>query len=273
MGFIMLPLVLPEVIVAISLLVVLMQLGLDSGLWSIILGHTLLCIPFSIAILQGSFSNMDQSLEEAAIDLGETPFSTFRLVTLPLVAPGIVASLLICFTISLDEFIIAFFLSGNAPTLPVYLWGQLRFPARLPMIMALGTILVVLSIVLADRRRNLPPPRPETRGREGQWRVPVRDTSSDHGAGARDHHAGACREVLRRVPRAARHLRRDPAGRVLFAAGPLGLRQDHASARHRGVRGYLGGHHPARRARTWRAWRRTSGPPTSCSSPTPSSRI
>jgi hypothetical protein len=66
MGFIMLPLVLPEVIVAISLLVVLMQLGLESGGWSIILGHTLLCIPFSIAILQGSFSNMDQSLEEAA---------------------------------------------------------------------------------------------------------------------------------------------------------------------------------------------------------------
>jgi hypothetical protein len=127
--------------------------------WSIILGHALLCIPFSIAILQGSFSNMDQSLEEAAVDLGETPFSTFRLVTLPLVAPGIVASLLICFTISLDEFIIAFFLSGNAPTLPVYLWGQLRFPARLPMIMALGTILVVLSILLAHRRRDLPAPR------------------------------------------------------------------------------------------------------------------
>jgi spermidine/putrescine transport system permease protein len=157
LGFIMLPLVLPEVIVAISLLVVLMQLGLPSGIWSIIAGHTLLCIPFAVAILQGSFANMDQSLEEAAIDLGETPLSTFRLVTLPLVAPGIVASLLICFTISLDEFIIAFFLSGNAPTLPVYLWGQLRFPARLPMVMALGTILVVLSIVLlviAERARR-----------------------------------------------------------------------------------------------------------------------
>jgi spermidine/putrescine transport system permease protein len=160
LGFIMLPLVLPEVIVAISLLVVLMQLGLDSGLWSIVLGHTLLCMPFSIAILQGSFSNMDQSLEEAAVDLGETPWSTFRLVTLPLVSPGIIASLLICFTISLDEFIIAFFLSGNEPTLPVYLWGQLRFPARLPIIMALGTILVVLSVVLlviaeTFRRRGL----------------------------------------------------------------------------------------------------------------------
>jgi spermidine/putrescine transport system permease protein len=159
-GFIMLPLVLPEVIVAISLLIVLMQLGLNSGTWSIIAGHTLICTPFAIAILQGSFSNMDKSLEEAAIDLGETPFSTFRLITLPLVSPGIIASLLICFTISLDEFIIAFFLSGNEPTLPVYLWGQLRFPARLPVVMALGTVLVVLSVVLliiaeTFRRRGL----------------------------------------------------------------------------------------------------------------------
>lgn len=160
LGFIMLPLVLPEVIVAISLLVVLMQLGINSGIWTIVAGHTLLCMPFAIAILQGSFANMDQSLEEAAVDLGETPISTFRLVTLPLVMPGIIASMLICFTISLDEFIIAFFLSGNEPTLPVYLWGQLRFPARLPVVMALGTILVALSVLLLVvaeifRRRGL----------------------------------------------------------------------------------------------------------------------
>ena len=159
-GFIMLPLVLPEVIVAISLLLILMQLGLSTGTWSIIAGHTLICTPFAIAILQGSFANMDKSLEEAAIDLGETPWSTFRLITLPLVTPGIVASLLICFIISLDEFIIAFFLSGNEPTLPVYLWSLLRFPAQLPMVMALGTLLVLLSVllmVLAEtfRRRGL----------------------------------------------------------------------------------------------------------------------
>lgn len=160
MGFIMLPLVLPEVIVAISLLVVLMQLGLDASIFTIILGHTLLCMPFAIAILQGSFAGLDVSLEEAAVDLGETRANAFRLVILPLVTPGIIASLLICFIISLDEFIIAFFLSGNEPTLPVYLWGQLRFPARLPVVMALGTILVALSIILlvvADlfRRRGL----------------------------------------------------------------------------------------------------------------------
>ena len=149
MGMIMLPLVLPEIIVAVSLLVVIVNLfGLGLSSWTVIAAHTLICTPFSIAILNSAFQNMDASLEEAAIDLGETPLSTFRLITLPLVMPGIIASLLISFTISLDEFIIAFFLSGTEPTLPVYIWGLLRFPQRLPVVMALGTILVALSILL-----------------------------------------------------------------------------------------------------------------------------
>ncbi len=148
LGFIMVPLVLPEIIVAISLLTVILQLGLELSALTVIAAHTLICTPFSIAILGSAFQNLDQSLEEAAVDLGETRWSTFRLVTLPLVMPGIIASLLIAFTISLDEFIIAFFLTGADPTLPVYLWGLLRFPARLPVVMALGTILVALSITL-----------------------------------------------------------------------------------------------------------------------------
>lgn len=159
-GFIMVPLVLPEIIVAVSLLVVLLQLGLSLSLWSVILGHTLICTPFCIAILSSSFSGLDRSLEEAAIDLGETRLSAFRLIILPLVTPGIIASLLISFTISLDEFIIAFFLTGTDPTLPVYIWSQLRFPQKLPVIMALGTILIALSLILiitaeAFRRRGL----------------------------------------------------------------------------------------------------------------------
>jgi len=148
MGFIMLPLVLPEIIVGVSLLVVILRAGLHLSHWSIIAGHILIVTPFSIAILSSAFASLDRSLEEAAIDLGETPWSTFRLVTLPLVMPGIISSLLIGFTISLDEFIIAFFLSGSEPTLPVYIFGQLRFPQKIPIIMALGTILVVLSILL-----------------------------------------------------------------------------------------------------------------------------
>jgi spermidine/putrescine transport system permease protein len=159
MGFIMIPMVLPEIIVGVSLLVVILQLGLDLSLWTIVLGHTLICIPFCIAILNSAFLALDNSLEEASFDLGQTKLKTFWLVTLPLVMPGLVSALLVSFTISLDEFIIAFFLAGTEPTLPVYIWGQLRFPQKLPSLMALGTILLVLSIVLliiADyfRRRS-----------------------------------------------------------------------------------------------------------------------
>lgn len=160
MGLIMVPLVLPEIIVAVALLVVVIQLGLPLGALTVVLGHVLICTPFAIAILNSAFQNLDASLEEAAFDLGETRFSTFRLITLPLVMPGIVSALLISFTISLDEFIIAFFLTGSEPTLPVYLWAQLRFPQKIPVVMALGTILVVLSIVLLSiaeyvRRRGI----------------------------------------------------------------------------------------------------------------------
>ncbi|WP_102109848.1 ABC transporter permease [Oceaniglobus roseus] len=160
LGFIMLPLVLPEIIVAVSMLVVLLALGLPLGHWTVILGHTLICTPFCIAILNSAFANLDASLEEAAYDLGETAWSTFRLITLPLVMPGIVSALLISFTISLDEFIIAFFLTGTEPTLPVYLWGQLRFPQKIPVVMALGTILVAMSVTLLTfaefmRRRGI----------------------------------------------------------------------------------------------------------------------
>jgi spermidine/putrescine transport system permease protein len=161
LGFIMIPLVLPEIIVGVSLLVVIVNVfDMALSLWTVVLGHTLICTPFAIAILNASFSNLDPSLEEAAIDLGETPFSTFRLVTLPLIMPGIVSALLISFTISFDEFIIAFFLTGAQPTLPVYIWGQLRFPGNLPIVMALGTILVLVSVLIltvaeAFRRRGL----------------------------------------------------------------------------------------------------------------------
>lgn len=148
MGFIMLPMVLPEIIVAMSLLVVLLGVGVNLTIWTVILGHTLICMPYGIAILSTAFSSLDKSLEEAAYDLGETKWGAFRLITLPLVMPGIISSLLISFTISLDEFIIAFFLAGNEPTLPTYIYSQLRFPKQIPMIMALGTVLVALSVIL-----------------------------------------------------------------------------------------------------------------------------
>tara|TARA_R110002124_G_scaffold218471_1_gene384304 strand:+ start:57 stop:866 length:810 start_codon:yes stop_codon:yes gene_type:complete len=160
MGLIMLPLVLPEIIVAVSLLVVLLGIGINLSIWTVVLGHVLISVPFAIAILSSAFQSLDQSLEEAAYDLGESPASTFRLIILPLVMPGIISSLLISFTISLDEFIIAFFLAGTEPTLPVYIFSQFRFPQAVPVIMALGTVLVSLSIILLTiaeyfRRRGI----------------------------------------------------------------------------------------------------------------------
>lgn len=160
MGLIMLPLVLPEIIVGGSLLLVLLAMGVKLSIFTVILGHVLIATPYTIAILNTAFGSLDRSLEEAAYDLGEGKWSTFRLITLPLVLPGIISSMLIAFTISLDEFIIAFFLAGNEPTLPTYIFSQLRFPKQIPMIMALGTCLVALSIILLTiaeyvRRRGL----------------------------------------------------------------------------------------------------------------------
>ncbi len=149
LGFVMLPLVLPEIVIAVALLVVVRQvLDLNLSNWTVIAAHTVICIPFSIAILNGAFQNLDPSFEEAAMDLGETRWGAVRLVTLPLVFPGIISSLLICFIISLDHFVIAQFLTGSNPTMPVYIYGLTRFVDALPLIMALGTILVTISITL-----------------------------------------------------------------------------------------------------------------------------
>lgn len=147
-GAIMLPLVLPEMIVAMSLLVVLLGMGVTLSIFTIILGHVLICMPFAVTILTSAFQSLDRSLEEAALDLGETGWSTFRLIVLPLVMPGIISSFLITFTISIDEFIIANFLGSGKPVLSVYIYGQFRFPAKVPSMLALGTILVGLSILL-----------------------------------------------------------------------------------------------------------------------------
>lgn len=147
-GLIMAPLVLPEIIVAVSMLLIMLQLGLSLSLFTVVLGHVLICIPYSLSVLTSGFEGFDRSLEEASADLGETAFGTFRRVTLPMMAPAIISSLLVAFTISLDEFIMAFFLTGTEATLPIYIWGQLRFAAKLPGVLALGTLLLAGSFVL-----------------------------------------------------------------------------------------------------------------------------
>lgn len=147
-ALVMLPLVVPGIIVASSFLVLFLSVGLKPSLTAVILGHTFLTVPFAVAIMKSAFDEFDPSLEEAAYDLGETVIGTFRRVTLPIVAPGIVSSLLVTFTVSFDEFILAFFLAGDQPTLPVYIWSQIRFPAKLPNTLALGSCLLAFSVLL-----------------------------------------------------------------------------------------------------------------------------
>jgi len=147
-GLVMLPLVIPGIIVASSMLVLFISIGIKPSLTAVILGHTFLALPFSVSIMKSAFDDFDPSLEEAAFDLGSGVIETFRRVTLPIVSPGIIASLLVTFTVSFDEFVLAFFLSGNQPTLPVYIWSQIRFPAKLPNTLALGSLLLLASVAL-----------------------------------------------------------------------------------------------------------------------------
>ncbi|KPP86811.1 MAG: spermidine/putrescine transport system permease protein [Rhodobacteraceae bacterium HLUCCO07] len=147
-GLVMLPLVTPVIIVASAMLALFLLIGLRPSLLTVILGHTFLTVPFAVSILKSAFEEFDPSLEEAAYDLGESVWGTFRRVTLPIVAPGIVSSLLVTFTVSFDEFVLAFFLSGDQPTLPVYIWSQIRFPAKLPNTLALGSLLLGFSVLL-----------------------------------------------------------------------------------------------------------------------------
>ena len=165
-GAIMLPLVVPSLILGIALLVILRQVfDIPLSLWTVAAGHVLVCVPYSMLVLMSRLEGFDKSLEEAANDLGENGWMTFWRVTFPLALPGIVSSLLMAFTVSFDEYVIAFFLSGIDQTLPIFLWSQLRFPERLPMTEALGscilfasTIIVVASELL--RRRGVKSIRP-----------------------------------------------------------------------------------------------------------------
>ena len=159
-GFISIPLVIPLIIMGISLLVVLKSVGVDLSLFTIGLAHTVICVPFSMFVMISRLEGFDKSMEEAAQDLGETPWITFWRVTFPLALPGIIASLLLCFTISFDEFMLAFFLGGDEPTLPIYMWSQLRFPAKLPSVLALGAAILMVSFVVVTfaemvRRRGV----------------------------------------------------------------------------------------------------------------------
>lgn len=158
-GALFAPLALPTVVTGVALLSIFMLTGIGLSIGTVILGHVMICTPFAYGVMVSRFDGLNPDFERASMDLGEPPVRTFLRITLPLAMPGVVSSLLLTFTISFDEFILAFFLSSNSPTLPVFMWSQMRFPDRLPMVLALASavilvssILIILSQLLRTRR-------------------------------------------------------------------------------------------------------------------------
>ena len=153
-GMIYAPLVMPEVITGLSLLLLFIGIGLDRGTLTIVLAHT----TFSMSSRLVTF---DRSLEEAALDLGCSPFDAFRLVTLPIIAPAVISGWLLAFTLSLDDLVIASFTTGpSSTTLPIKIWSAVRLGVS-PEINALSTIMIgivtfgVITASLISKRKAI----------------------------------------------------------------------------------------------------------------------
>jgi spermidine/putrescine transport system permease protein len=147
-GLAVLPLFVPGIILGIALLIAVNLVGIGPSLVAVTIGHIALCLPLTIVIMRGRFAALGASMDEAAIDLGATPWTTFRRISLPLALPGFISCLILTFTTSIDEFIVSFFLVGTQETLPLYIWDHLRFPEQLPMLLALGSLILAASVVL-----------------------------------------------------------------------------------------------------------------------------
>ncbi|NKC16574.1 MAG: ABC transporter permease subunit [Gammaproteobacteria bacterium] len=143
-GMIYAPLVMPEVIMGLALLLLFVAVEFDRGIWSVTIGHITFSMCYAAVVVSSRLVSMDRSLEEAARDLGCTPVSAFLLVTLPVIAPAVVAAWLLAFTLSLDDLVIASFTSGpGATTLPMKIYSQVRLGVT-PEINALSTMLIAL---------------------------------------------------------------------------------------------------------------------------------
>ncbi|WP_299047572.1 ABC transporter permease subunit [uncultured Tateyamaria sp.] len=146
-GMIYAPLVMPEVITGLSLLLLFIGLGLDRGVLTIVLAHTTFSMCFVSVVVSSRLVTFDRSLEEAALDLGASPWDAFRLITLPIIAPAVISGWLLAFTLSLDDLVIASFTSGpSATTLPMKIWSSVRLGVS-PEINALSTILIGLVTI------------------------------------------------------------------------------------------------------------------------------
>jgi putrescine transport system permease protein len=155
------PLVMPEVITGLSLLLLFVALNVDRGFWTVTVAHTTVTLSFVAVVVQARLVDFDRSLEEAAMDLGCPPWRTFLTVTLPLIFPAIAAGWLLAFTLSLDDLVIASFTTGpGATTLPIRIYSEVRLGVK-PEINAICTIMIsvvaaaVIGAALAGKRRAL----------------------------------------------------------------------------------------------------------------------
>ncbi|MBR5858062.1 MAG: ABC transporter permease, partial [Phascolarctobacterium sp.] len=156
-GLLYLPILIPEIVMGLSLLVLFSQAHIPLGKTSLILAHITFCVSFVVITVNARLEGMRPELEQAAMDLYATPFQTFRYVTLPLAMPGIVAGALMAFTLSIDDFIISFFVAGpNSTTLPLYIYAMVKRGIS-PEINALSTLLMLATIVLVVLAQILQP--------------------------------------------------------------------------------------------------------------------
>jgi spermidine/putrescine transport system permease protein len=156
---IFLPLSSPEIVLGASLLTLFLNLNVVFGFWTILIAHVMFCISFAVVTVKARLVGFDRHLEEAAMDLGANEWTTFRKVTLPLIAPAILAALLLCFAISIDDFVVTYFNSGSKVTFPLFVWGAARIGAP-PQVNVIGTAIFVIALaamlgnVLFQMRRS-----------------------------------------------------------------------------------------------------------------------
>ncbi len=147
MGIVTLPLVVPEIATAVATLSFFAVIGFQLGLTSIIIAHSVFCIPFAFLPIRARLQGMDDTLEQAAGDLYANSWQTFRYVTLPLLMPGVVAGALLSFIISIDDFIITLMVAGaGSTTLPLYIYGMIR-QGITPEVNVISTVMLFLSLV------------------------------------------------------------------------------------------------------------------------------
>jgi spermidine/putrescine transport system permease protein len=156
---IFLPLSTPEIVMGASLLTLFLNLNFVFGFWTILIAHVTFCISFAVVSVRARLVGFDRHLEEAAMDLGANEWVTFRKVTLPLIAPAILAALLLCFAVSIDDFVVTYFNSGSEVTFPLFVWGAARIGAP-PQVNVIGSAIFLIAVsamlvnVLVQTRRS-----------------------------------------------------------------------------------------------------------------------